>query len=158
MDHATAATAINRRLIDQLYTEAMVLADDARSYFDGPATVAREALDLMARMSFSCEALKSTTRLMHVIAWLLAQRAIDRGELNESARLDPRYQLGEAAPADSVALLGLPIEARLLIRASEDLYTRVARLDRLWTEPPADPVAQGASPARDLMDRLERAF
>ena len=59
------------KLIDGLYVEAMVLADEARSYFDTGGRDDRLALDPLDRVGFSCESLKVTTRLMHVIAWLL---------------------------------------------------------------------------------------
>ena len=71
---------IHRKMIDSLYVEAMVLADEARGYFDQGARVEREALDPLGRVTFSCESLKVTTRLMHVIAWLLTQRAVDSGD------------------------------------------------------------------------------
>jgi Protein of unknown function (DUF1465) len=64
------------RLIDGLYMETMVLADEARSYFDEMGRVARDSLAPLDRVVFSCESLKVTTRLMHVIAWLLTQKVM----------------------------------------------------------------------------------
>ena len=66
----------------------MLLADEARSYFEGRARVDRDALDPWMRVGFSCESLKVTTRLMHVIAWLLARRAVAEGELPLDALAD----------------------------------------------------------------------
>ncbi|HEY5713474.1 MAG TPA: DUF1465 family protein, partial [Allosphingosinicella sp.] len=83
------------RLVDGLYIEAMVLADEARSYFDTLGRDDRLSLDPIDRVGFSCESLKVTTRLMHVIAWLLTQRAVAAGELTpdqagaEDRRLGP---------------------------------------------------------------------
>ena len=51
---------IHRKMIDSLYVEAMVLADEARGYFDQGALVEREALDPLGRVTFSCESLKVT--------------------------------------------------------------------------------------------------
>ena len=68
-----------KRLIDGLYTEAMLLADEVRAYFDDVGRDARDLLDPIERVLFSCESLKVTTRLMHVIAWLLTQRAVEVG-------------------------------------------------------------------------------
>ena len=45
---------MHRRLIDTLYVDAMVLADEARSYFDETGRLERELLDPMARVAFSC--------------------------------------------------------------------------------------------------------
>src|SRR3546814_10232754 len=91
---------IHRKLIDSLYVEAMLLADEARAYFDEGGRSDREALDPLARVAFSCESLKVTTRLMHVIAWLLTQRAVAAGELPPRDALHPSRRLG-AAPVSA---------------------------------------------------------
>lgn len=144
---------MHRRLIDTLYVDAMVLADEARSYFDEVGRMERDTLDPMTRVSFSCESLKVTTRLMHVIAWLLTQRAVDAGELRASDALDPSRRLGPAPVSDAAAVLAMPHKAQALIAASTDLYRRVGRLD----ESQALEVA-AASPARSMFDRLALAF
>ncbi|MBX9815950.1 MAG: DUF1465 family protein, partial [Sphingomonas sp.] len=48
------APVIHPRLVSQLYTEAMLLADEARGYFDEGGRAEREALEPMARVAFSC--------------------------------------------------------------------------------------------------------
>ena len=144
---------IQRKLIDQLYVEAMVLADEARGYFDDAGRIERATLDPLARVSFSCESLKVTTRLMHVIAWLLTQRAVDAGELAPRDALDPSRRLGPAPLSEERAVVALPEDAQALIVASIDLYRRVALLDARQAEPaPVD------SPARAMFERLEAAF
>ncbi|QAY80100.1 DUF1465 family protein [Sphingosinicella sp. BN140058] len=141
------------KLIGSLYTEAMVLADEARSYFDRVGRNERDALDPILRVGFSCESLKVTTRLMHIIAWLLTQRAVEAGELSALQARRPARRLGEAPESDEAVLAKLPDSARALIDASRDLYARVQRLDEI--EPGGDPQA---SPARSLLSRLERSF
>lgn len=141
------------KLIGSLYTEAMVLADEARSYFDRHGRNERDALDPILRVGFSCESLKVTTRLMHIIAWLLTQRAVEAGELSALQARRPARRLGEAPESDEAVLAKLPGSARALIDASRDLYARVQRLDEI--EPGSDPQA---SPARSLLSRLERSF
>ncbi|MBA3730170.1 MAG: DUF1465 family protein, partial [Sphingomonas sp.] len=71
-----AQTRITPRLIDSLYTEAMLLADEARAYFDQAGRDERLTLEPFARVGFACESLKVTTRIMHIAAWLLTQRAV----------------------------------------------------------------------------------
>lgn len=144
---------LHRRLIDTLYVDAMVLADEARSYFDETGRLEREFLDPMARVSFSCESLKVTTRLMHIIAWLLTQRAVDAGELRAADALDPSRRLGPAPVSEAAAILAMPHQAQALIAASTELYRRVARLD----DSQADEIAP-ASPVRSMQDRLAMAF
>ena len=142
-----------RRLVDGLYVETMVLADEARSYFDSSGRVSRDALDPLDRVVFSCESLKVTTRLMHVIAWLLTQRAIDAGEIAAEMAMLPSRRLGNPVISDDAAVAKLPAEAQLLVAASADLYRRVERLDEgLDHNEPAP------SPARFLLIKLEQAF
>ena len=146
---------MHRRVIDTLYIDAMVLADEARSYFDDGGRADRETLDPMARVSFSCESLKVTTRLMHVIAWLLTQRAVDAGEMAPRDALDPSRRLGAAPVSEPAALAALPESARALISASRDLYHRVARLDESQID--IAPVS-ASSPVHAMHDRLAMAF
>lgn len=141
------------RLVDSLYVEAMLLADEARSYFDNAARDDRLALDPVDRVGFSCESLKVTTRLMHVIAWLLTQRAVAAGELSRSQAAETERRLGAAPESDETLVPRLPQAAIDLIRASEILYERLGRLDRAG---PAD--ADAGSPARSLLNRLERSL
>lgn len=147
------STRMHRRLIDTLYVDAMVLADEARGYFDETGRLERDLLEPMARVSFSCESLKVTTRLMHVIAWLLTQRAVDAGELRPRDALDPSRRLGPAPVSDAAAVAGMPRQAQALIAASTELYRRVGRLDAAQ----AGEIVV-ASPARSMLDRLAMAF
>ena len=142
-----------RRLVDGLYLETMVLADEARSYFEEAGRIERNAMAPLDRVVFSCESLKVTTRLMHVIAWLLTQKAIDAGEMPPEAAHAPSRRLGSPVGTDDDALAKVPADARSLIAASIDLYRRVERLDQ-----GLDVAGPAPSPARSLMSKLERAF
>ncbi len=157
-DSTTLLNQFDRRLIDSLYVEAMVLADEARSFFDHRAEEHRTALSQVDRVEFACESLKVTTRLMHVIAWLLTQRAILNSELPESVRGEDRYRLGDAAATMAGLAERFSFDMMTLIEASEDLYDRVARLERQLIGRGRDDIALPLSPARDLLTRLERAF
>lgn len=149
---------LHRRLVDGLYLEAMVMADEARAYFDLRETTEPDMDDPLRRVSFACESLKVTTRLMHIIAWLLSQRAWQRGEIGDAHLSDEKYRLGRAAITDPAVAATFPFVARALIDGSQDLYDRVARLqDRMDSMArPRSPAE--SSPARALMDRLNTAF
>ena len=144
---------ITSRLIDSLYTEAMLLADEARSYFDDAGRDERSTLQPLARVGFACESLKVTTRIMHIVAWLLTQRAIESGEIPQRDGHRPERRLGHAQETDPLVLSTLPPAARRLISSSADLYARVKRLDEGGLEAEAP-----QSPARALMGRLERGL
>jgi len=139
---------LHRRLVDALYTEAMLLADEARAYFDEGGRQERDAMAPMARVAFSCESLKVTTRLMHVIAWLLTQRAVEAGEMSASDALDPSRRLGAPPHSDPGVIADMPDQARALVNASIDLFRRTARLDADQLDGPVP------SPARAILERL----
>jgi regulator of CtrA degradation len=152
-DRPQPQVRITPRLIDSLYTEAMLLADEARSYFDDAGRDERAMLEPFARVGFACESLKVTTRIMHIVAWLLTQRAIESGEIPEASGRRPERKLGHAQDSDPAVIEGLPPAAQRLVGASVDLYARVKRLDDGGLEAEAP-----QSPARALMGRLERGL
>jgi regulator of CtrA degradation len=153
MEDGPREIRLRGRLVNSLYTEAMLLADEARAYFDHAGREHREALDPVRRVTLSCESLKITTRLMHVLAWLLTERAIEVGQIGEGEAAATGRRLGEAASTDAQTIDGLPAQAIALIESSMDLYGRVRRLEN---EVPAE--TSTTSPALSLLDRLERAF
>src|SRR6478735_4228306 len=95
-DPAADRTRITPRLIESLYTEAMLLADEARTYFDREGRDERSQLDPFVRVGFACESLKVTTRVMHIVAWLLTQRAVETGEIKSADGRRPERRLGNA--------------------------------------------------------------
>jgi regulator of CtrA degradation len=149
--------SINPRIVEGLYCEALVLADEVRSAFtlSGRLDETGEEEDL-ARVALSCEALRATTRMMHAIAWLLNHRAYFLGELSEfqlrrHGRLPSDTQRGDAEQ-----LRLLPAEIRELVRATERFHDRLRRLDRDWRKrEPGQPSAIGALRAR-LENRVDR--
>jgi regulator of CtrA degradation len=152
-DLTRAQVAITSRLIDSLYTEAMLLADEARAYFDDAGREDRSTLEPFARVGFACESLKVTTRIMHIVAWLLTQRAIESGEIPTREGRRPERRLGHAQDSDPAVVTQLPTSAQRLIGSSADLYARVKRLDEGTVEAEVP-----QSPARALMGRLERGL
>ena len=124
---------ISHAIIESLYCEALLLADDVRGAFD----LARrhdpvEESDFF-RLALSVEGLRTTTRVMHVLAWLLNQRAYYNGEMSEF-QLRRHGRLPEDRASDPDNLASLEPETCALIRASELLHARVARLDHAWRE------------------------
>ena len=152
-DPSQPEVRITSRLIDSLYTEAMLLADEARSYFDDAGRDERASLHPFARVGFACESLKVTTRIMHIVAWLLTQRAIESGEIHLGGARRPERRLGHAQESDPAVVDQLPEAARRLIQASSELYARIKRIDDGGLEAEAP-----QSPARALMGRLERGL
>lgn len=141
-------------LIDPLYTEALALADEARSYFTRMGQDERFNLEPMERVLFSCESLKVTTRLMHVISWLLVGKAVAAGEMTPEEACVPERRLGFVENSDETQeprLTLLPAQALSLIRRSRDLYGRVSHIEASLME-------NGVGGARALQGRLDQTF
>lgn len=128
-------TDLSPKIIESLYGEALDLADEVRAAFDmsGPLDLASADEDL-ARIALSCEALRTTTRMMHAIAWLLNQRAFFAGELSEyQLRHHGRLPAGQpGSDEDQLAMLGPSLIE--LIRRTERFHARVERLDAAWRQ------------------------
>ena len=150
MDHMDTASPLKRRLVEALYEEAMFLADEARAYFDEHGQDDRNKMEPLLRGGFSCESLKVTARLMHVIAWLLVQRAVDAGEISTFDARQPARRLGHASASEPDIVGQLPEDAQNLIAQSNQLYERVRRLDA--------GMSLSESPAQSLMRRLETSL
>ncbi len=156
MTTAAPQSEITPKLVEALYLEAMGLADSARQYFDEEGMEDRNSLDPLARVTFSCESLKITTRLMHVVAWLMVRKAVEAGELTASEATQSARRLGRATDVGGpdVRVDLLPLRARKLMAASIDLYDRVKRLDaQIGGDGP-----DASDDARALLDRLRASI
>jgi len=140
------------KLIDALYTEAMVLADEARSYFESGRFQDSDPDNKLA-VSFSCESLKVTTRLMHCIAWLLNQKALHSGELSPGESWHHDRALGCTPVTDRSMADLFPEDARQIVLASEDLFERLERLSMNMEQE-----MEAESAVQDMFRRLESAF
>lgn len=143
---------INEAILESLYAEALLLADEARGAFDLRMGCNDDGLvEDSIRLALSIEGLRTTTRVMHMLAWLLNQRAFMSGELSES-QLRRHGALPAERPSDPEQLMLLEPETRSLIRDTERLHARIARLDRDWREQP------NAEPVLEMRGRITAAF
>lgn len=120
-------------LLNKTYDEALALLVAARDYMGYAVPSARPGLEPAQRLRVSCESMRVTARLSHVMAWLLAQKAVQAGELTARDAAEA-YRLTE----DDICLLEsetgfeeLPLGLRDLLHKSRALYVRVTRLDAL---------------------------
>jgi len=75
---------ISPTIVETLYRDALDLSDEARAAFDMSGRLDIVGADEeLSRVALSCEALRTTTRMMHAIAWLLNHRAFFAGEMSE---------------------------------------------------------------------------
>jgi regulator of CtrA degradation len=131
----TQPVAINPHIVESLYCEALVLSDEVRATFalSGRLEETGKEEDL-ARVALSCEALRTTTRMMHALAWLLNHRAFFKGELSEF-QLRRYGRLTPVLPGGDPGRLALiDPGTRELIITTERFYARLVRLDLSWRQ------------------------
>ncbi len=148
----TRTTNLSPPIVEALYAEALLLADEVRAVFALGVKAPKAGDSTMERLALSTEGLKTTTRMMHVLAWLLNQRAYFSGELTEN-QVRLHGALPPDRPSDAQQLYLLEDGTRDLIAESERLHQRIARLDAAWRQD-----FEMASPARAFQDRVGRAF
>lgn len=126
--------SINPRIVEGLYCEALVLSDEVRGAFalSGRLDAAANDADDV-RVALSCEALRTTTRMMHSVAWLLNHRAFFAGELSEF-QLHRYGKLADFPESDPERLALLDATTRAMIQATERFHARLKRLDKGWRE------------------------
>ena len=135
-------------MVESLYTQSLLLAEDARDYFDEAGRVERASLAPLERVWLSCESLKITTRLMQIMGWLLTQRLVQAGELEEINVSKSQRRLGIGPLTEQQIFSSMPVRARYLITMSIALHQQVERLGA----DQEDVVEQ--VPARNLYQKL----
>lgn len=122
------------RFFGKTYDEAMSLLLASRDYLASAQPADAIGLKPIDRLRVNCEAMRLTTRLTQVMAWLLAQRAVFAGEMGRAQAASDEFRLAAdtvcMAESDSAAQV-LPARLLELLDQSRRLYIRVARLDEL---------------------------
>lgn len=118
--------------IGRAYEETLGLLMSARHYCAAVQPGERLKDERTERIQLNCEAMRLTTRLAQVMAWLLAQRAVDTGEMTAAQARQPKYRLA----AHEICLFDSTERVRAmspklgdLMARSLELFERVARLD-----------------------------
>ncbi len=114
------------------YDEAFDLLLEARDYLAYREPIDRQAIDIGDRLVVNCEAMRLTSRLTQIMAWLLVQRAVVAGEITPSEAAAERNRLaGQSVCRARNAAARIPPSLQSLLDRSYSLYTRVERLDAM---------------------------
>ena len=119
---------------DRTYRETMTLLLETRDYMRFREPVDRRAMPDDQRLVVNCEALRLTSRLTHIMAWLLIQKAVHAGELTAAEAASEDHRLAGQSVCRERATVGdvsMPPRLATLLERSYHLYTRVERLDEL---------------------------
>lgn len=142
----TPEPGVQSRLVSDLYVEAMVLADDARSVFEHERALPGNIRPPAQRLAIACAATRATALLTETIAWLLDARfALAQSQT-------PALPVTERAGV-ATYLSALPDDVARVVEAVRRLTARVDTLRQRWVA--SSPVT---SPAAALHDRLRRAI
>jgi len=116
------------------YDEALDLVEAARAYLSVLEPIERRGLEVPERLRLCSETMRMTARLTQIMAWLLAQRAVQSGEITREAALSDQEMLADVEVCMDRRegdWRGLPQRLVRLLDQSHRLYVRVARLDEL---------------------------
>ncbi len=145
-------TSINPHIVEALYSEALVLSDEVRAVFSLSAREPGESGDDgdLVRIAISSEGLRTTTRMMHAVAWLLNLRAFFMGELSETQLRRHSRLSADLLGSDPEHASMLEPEVRSLISETQSFYQRLLRIDRSWK--------RNNPGLLDVVDRLHETF
>ncbi len=121
-------------LIDRLYDDAYALLIEARNYIAYALPMAREGLSVESRLQTTYHSTRLTTRLLEIMSWLLAHRAVHRGEMSLKDAREQGFVISNDATCqfqDDEMSEALPGGLRALLERSNALYNRLYRLDTL---------------------------
>src|SRR5215472_3570600 len=128
----TLQTFTGSALFERTFNEGMALVEETARYLDGRGRQEARELPRKAALLYAGESMRVTTRLMQAASWLLIQRAVHDGEMRAEDAARDRYRLGSkeiclGGKGDGVD--DLPKTLQDLLRRSDSLYRRIARLD-----------------------------
>ena len=119
------------------YDETMGLMVEARNYMSYVERRDRERAGAFVGLRMSCEAMRVTSRLTQVMAWLMMQRAVHQGELSPEQALADHCRLSGAEVCLDESFTqdeSLPNGLRSLLDRSLRLYVRITRLEQMMVQ------------------------
>lgn len=121
--------------INRLYDESYDLLMEARNYFQYSASARAlpTAKTPKDKLFVNCQAMRLTSRMTQSMAWLLAQRAVQAGEISPEEACSGTFSLGGediCTDLDGHDDQRVPPPMQNLLKRSHSLYMRVWRLDQ----------------------------
>ncbi len=81
---------------DKVFREGMGLVEETANYLDGPGRQDARLLDRHGAVAYATESMRLTTRLMQLASWLLLQRAVGAGEMNQDEVRKEKHRISLA--------------------------------------------------------------
>jgi regulator of CtrA degradation len=121
-------------LIDRTFDEGIALTMEVRNYIAYHEQADRREYDLPRCLQVGYQHTRVSARLIQVMTWLLAMKALLAGEISPEQFAGPQYALGggdECQNDSGPELAELPPGLRSLLERSHALYARIKRLDTM---------------------------
>ena len=121
-------------LLDRTFDEGVALTLEVRNYIAYHEQADRRDNDLNHCLHVGYQHTRVSARLIQVMTWLLAMKALLAGEISPDQFASPQYALTPSADCDSPVgpeVEVLPFGLRNLLERSYALYARIQRLDAM---------------------------
>jgi len=119
-------------LLDRTFDEGVALTLEARNYIAYHEQADRREYDLARCLHVGYQHTRVSARLIQVMTWLLAMKALLAGEISPDQFAAPQYAMTVTDECNSPSgpeLVELPSGLRSLLERSHLLYLRIQRLD-----------------------------
>ena len=145
------------KVFERVFNEGIGLVEEAANYLDGEGRSAAKDLPREASLTYSAWSMELTSRLMQAASWLVMQKAVRDGDMQQEDARNERYRVSHSdqPPLDVSAQrgLGLPDGFLDLVERAEALFDRICRLDEAMYQSPG----QQGSPIHRQLRQLEQA-
>lgn len=121
-------------LLDRTFDEGIALTLEVRNYIAYHEQADRREYDLPRCLQVGYQHTRVSARLIQVMTWLLAMKALLAGEISPEQFAAPQYALGggdECEAESGPEVVELPSGLRNLLERSHALYSRIKRLDKM---------------------------
>ena len=121
------------KIFSKTFEEAMDLLIESRDYIAFEEKIDSASLGIAEQLCTTLETTRLTSRVISLMTWFLARRAVHEGEIEMEEFLD-EYRLDQRSVLfsnDERTLKGLSEHLVELMERSEAFYQRVSRLDAL---------------------------
>ena len=119
-------------LLDRTFDEGVALTLEVRNYIAYHEQADRREYDLARCLQVGYQHTRVSARLIQVMTWLLAMKALLAGEISPDQFAAPQYAMtvtDECRSPSGPELVELPTGLRSLLERSHLLYQRIQRLD-----------------------------
>lgn len=124
-------------LLDKTFDEGVALTMEARNYIAYHEGADRQQMNLPHCLHIGYHHTRVSARLIQVMTWLLAMKALLSGEISPEQFASPQYELAGGDECESLIgpeLEELPPGLRDLLQRTQLLYARILRLDAMVRE------------------------